>query len=496
MSDLESRPRPPSLVPISPRAAAVEDLLQPYRKLVTRLRRSDTVKHGDVDAAFRQITELAAQVLDVPRASVWRLTQEGQQIECVDMFVRHEAGDGSHIKDIVLGKSSAQSYFEALDAERCIIAHDASNDPRTASLKGYLEAHSIGAMLDAPVFLHGSMVGVLCHEHVGGPREWEIWEELVAGTLADFIALVMEAGERVRAEAEVARVREHLEQELAMRAVFEAAPVPLVLARADGRIESWNPRAIDVIGVPSGVDPHTIEAARFYASAEDRERVLAQVRETGAVDDHEILMQTWSGEPRWCLASLRTLDYRGKPHVLMGFSDISTQKDIERKLRDAATRDPLTGLHNRRHFFEAAARELERAKRYRRPLSLAMLDADHFKSKNDEHGHLVGDDLLVGFAHVAAAALRQSDIVARFGGEELVMVYPETDLDAAYAVTERIRLDLKARQFNTLSGPIGLTCSAGVVAYDGAESLSQLIDRADQALYTAKANGRDCVRRG
>jgi diguanylate cyclase (GGDEF)-like protein/PAS domain S-box-containing protein len=469
----------------------LEDLLQAYRKLVTRLRRSEALGRGDVDAAFRQVTELAAQVLRVDRASVWRLTAEGKRIECVDLFIR---ATGEHVKDFVLDKANAQTYFNALDTERCIVAHDARTDLRTSSLSDYLIAHKIGAMLDAPVFLHGAMSGVVCHEHIGGPRQWQLWEELVAGTMADFVALVMEAGERVKAEAEMAKVREHLEQERAMRTVFEAAPVPLVLARVDGTIELFNARAKAVIGVPDDFAPGSVRAERFYANAADRERILAEVRAGTPVDNRELLMRAWDGDERWCLCSVRVVPYRGHPHVMMGFSEIGAQKELESRLRDAATHDPLTSLHNRRHFFDNAAKELERAKRYGRPLSLAMLDADHFKAKNDEYGHVIGDELLIAFAKVASSELRQSDLIARYGGEEIVILFPETDLDAAFVVTDRIRRRLGEFPITTAAGPITMTCSGGVVGWNNEETLPQLIDRADQSLYAAKAAGRDRVR--
>jgi diguanylate cyclase (GGDEF)-like protein/PAS domain S-box-containing protein len=477
-----------------PSSREVEDLLYPYRKLVARLRRSDAVTRGDVDEALRQVTELAAQVLRVDRTSVWRLAASGARIECLDLYLRET---GTHGTVAPLERQSAPAYFEALETERCIVAHDATVDLRTRGLEAYLSGNGIGAMLDAPVFLHGEMVGVVCHEHVGPARHWQLWEELVAGTMADFVALVMEADERQRALAEAERYRRHLEEETALRSVFEAAPVPLAMTRADDTIELFNPRAVEVMGVPtSALVPGTIRAERFYAHPAERQRILAEVRETGAVDGREILMKTWEGVERWCLASMRTIVFRGAAHVIMGFTEIQAQKEVEARLRDAAIRDPLTGIHNRRHFFEVAAKELERSHRYGRPLAVAMLDADHFKEKNDRYGHLAGDELLVGFARIAASELRQSDVIARFGGEEIVALFPETDLDAAFAVADRIRKKLGAAPLPTASGPVPLTCSGGVVAWDRSEPLEQLIDRADRALYVAKSAGRDRIERG
>jgi diguanylate cyclase (GGDEF)-like protein/PAS domain S-box-containing protein len=477
-----------------PSSRQVEDLLLPYRKVLARLRRSDAITRGDVDQALKQVTELAAQVLQVHRASVWRIAGAGSRIECLDMYLR---SNGQHGSVPPLDRRTAPAYFQALETERCIVADDARRDGRTSALEPYLVENQIGAMLDAPIFLHGEMVGVVCHEHVGGPRVWRLWEELVAGTMADFVALVIEAEELQHARAEAERYRKHLEEEAALRSVFEASPVPLVMARVDGTIELFNPRAVEVIGVPPGAHaPGTIRSERFYANPEERQRLLAEVRERGFIDGCEVLMKTWTGEERWCLASMRTLLYRGAPHVMMGFNEIQAQKELEARLRDAAIRDPLTGLHNRRHFFEVLGTELERSRRYGHPLSLAILDADHFKEKNDRYGHLVGDELLKAFARKAASELRQSDLVARFGGEELVALFPETHLDAAFAVTDRIRRRLDETKLTTDAGQVHLTCSAGVVLWDGEESIAKLVDRADRALYAAKSAGRNRVESG
>lgn len=481
--------------PEAPSSRQVEDLLQPYRKLVTRLRRSKALTHGDIDLALRQVTELAAQILRVARASVWTLADSGASIECLDLYRQHE-GSGVHDKLPPLLRASASRYFAALEEERCIVAHDAREDPRTAGLAAYLVGNDVGAMLDAPIFLHGELVGVVCHEHTGGPRSWQMWEELVAGTMADFVAQVMEAEELLRTKAEVQRYRANLEEESALRNVFQAAPVPLVMARANGTIELFNPRAIEVIGVPADYTPGTIPAERFYADAEARERLLAEVRDRGFVDGRELRMKTWGGDERWCLASCRLITYRDQPHVIMGFSEISAQKEVEAKLRDAAIRDPLTGIHNRRHFFDAAAKEIERARRYHRPLSLAMIDVDHFKEKNDRYGHLVGDELLIAIAKITVGELRQSDLVARYGGEEFVALLPETDLDAAFAVTDRMRSRLAETSIVTSAGPVTCTCSGGVVLWDRDEAIARLVDRADRALYGAKSTGRNRVERG
>jgi diguanylate cyclase (GGDEF)-like protein len=159
-----------------------------------------------------------------------------------------------------------------------------------------------------------------------------------------------------------------------------------------------------------------------------------------------------------------------------------------------ATIDTLTGAINRRSFFEAAATELARARRYRRPLGLMMLDADHFKRVNDTYGHAIGDEVLKALAAALKAGIRDSDILGRLGGEEFAIVLPETDLPQAAALAERLR---KAVADLTVPGGqhgITFTVSIGVAPVpleDG--GIEQALALADLLLYRAKERGRDCV---
>lgn len=165
------------------------------------------------------------------------------------------------------------------------------------------------------------------------------------------------------------------------------------------------------------------------------------------------------------------------------------------QLQELADRDALTGLLNRRRFFELAQRAFEQAIRYSQPLSLAMLDIDHFKQVNDRLGHLAGDQVLRAVARQCRESLRSVDIVGRYGGEEIVMLMPETDGRQAWQVAERLRQQVAAMAINTAWGPAGVTVSIGLASLDAGSStsLEQLIDHADQALYSAKHAGRNRI---
>ena len=172
-------------------------------------------------------------------------------------------------------------------------------------------------------------------------------------------------------------------------------------------------------------------------------------------------------------------------------------KDAHEKLTDSSRRDGLTGLFNRSYFHEGFDRMLAQCRQARRPLSLLMVDLDHFKSINDRHGHLVGDECLRWAARRIGRVLRPHEaLLARFGGEEFVVVLPNQDLRGAVAVAEELRRTLVDEPCETHGIRVRMSASIGVhtVAPDASDDVDDALETADKALYAAKANGRDCVR--
>jgi diguanylate cyclase (GGDEF)-like protein len=169
------------------------------------------------------------------------------------------------------------------------------------------------------------------------------------------------------------------------------------------------------------------------------------------------------------------------------------------KLAEGALQDPLTGLYNRRHLDERLAAELAAAQRHGRPVSLLMVDVDHFKAVNDVHGHLAGDEALKMVAFVLRGAVRKEDVLARYGGEEFVVVARETALDGARALGERIRRAVErshcAWQGRELgvTVSIGVTVSVGLTEFIPGRSEREVLEAADRALYLAKEQGRNRV---
>lgn len=164
-------------------------------------------------------------------------------------------------------------------------------------------------------------------------------------------------------------------------------------------------------------------------------------------------------------------------------------------LERLAASDSLTELANRRSFFESATAEVQRAQRYGHPVSLQMLDIDHFKSINDHFGHAAGDEVLRKLASVLRANLRHNDLAARIGGEEFVVLLPETQLEDAAQHAERLRMAIAALRFPFDQSEHSITVSIGVAALDAGElSPDPMLMRADRGLYRAKADGRNRVR--
>jgi diguanylate cyclase len=162
------------------------------------------------------------------------------------------------------------------------------------------------------------------------------------------------------------------------------------------------------------------------------------------------------------------------------------------RIQELATRDELTGLVNRRHMATVLERERQRGVRSGRGFCVAMVDLDHFKAVNDHYGHAVGDEVLRSFARQAPQALRATDIVSRWGGEEFVLLLAEAPLGSARVGVERLRGRLAATPMAHLSGvPIRVTVSIGLTEHIAGESVSQTLERADRAMYEAKAQGRN-----
>ncbi len=270
----------------------------------------------------------------------------------------------------------------------------------------------------------------------------------------------------------------------------------------DGRIDRTNPSVLRQTGFSDDLllgksldcfdDP---DAARDNVSTRER---IAIVRADGW-HLHEGWHRRADQERYWCqsLIAARAEDNPGGSGV-SGYTvvlrDVTHQEHDTVDLRRLLTTDHLTGARNRAHFFEAAETERLRRERHGGPLALIAMDVDHFKRINDTQGHLVGDGALQALAAACMGELRPTDVFARMGGEEFVVLSPATDLDGAVRLAERMRAAVGVLVVDTPQGPLHVTASFGcAVMGDAVQSISTLLEAADKALYEAKRAGRDRV---
>ncbi len=180
--------------------------------------------------------------------------------------------------------------------------------------------------------------------------------------------------------------------------------------------------------------------------------------------------------------------------VRFGNDAVKFSFHLQNEFESLAYVDGLTGLHNRRWLDQAFRRQVDRGLRDKRPLSILMIDIDHFKRFNDTYGHLVGDSTLRTVANVLGETVRPGDLLARYGGEEFSVLLPDTDAEQALVVAERLRAAVERPREND-DGPMpAITISVGETQLRPDDSIEQMLERADEALYLAKTAGRNCVR--
>jgi diguanylate cyclase (GGDEF)-like protein/PAS domain S-box-containing protein len=330
--------------------------------------------------------------------------------------------------------------------------------------------------------------------------EWSAWLPARLGLMAITILVLALLGLRLshqihrgaRVEAELQR------REAEFRLLAESAADVVERFAADGTRLYVSPAIHRLLGYT----PEELIGGNVFATVheDDRQLILAataRLKARASVEETLTVRVTHrEGHELWIEASLRP---SGDGTAVAISRDISDRKQLELKLENLARLDGLTGLANRRAFDAAIADEVERSLRSGRPLALLMIDADQFKRFNDDYGHLAGDVCLKSIATVVAmGARRPGDVAARYGGEEMALLLPDTNLESAHAIATNL-----CRQVEGLRIPHErnlpwklVTISIGVAAVDPSlkhrsYSAEWLISTADLALYDAKAKGRN-----
>lgn len=272
----------------------------------------------------------------------------------------------------------------------------------------------------------------------------------------------------------------------------------------------WSDEVFNIHGLELGHLP-SLEGGIYYYHPKDREmvqRCLDSAVATGKAFEFEARLIRADGQLRYVVSRGEIEEGpNGRASAIFGiFQDITdralqaidlakarqmAEERVDHAIQLAMT-DPLTEIGNRRWITEALASELENANREQRNLSIALLDIDHFKSINDNFGHAMGDLVLRDVARVCTDAVRGSDFLGRFGGEEFLIVLPGADKVTAMIVAERVRSSLEANIWRS-DGPNRVTASFGIATYSMGVGVDDLLRDADEALYRAKADGRNCL---
>lgn len=284
-----------------------------------------------------------------------------------------------------------------------------------------------------------------------------------------------------------------------MDQIFNATSDGICVIKRDFRVSKFN-RILQDLMTGLGIEMERGASCRHILAHElcgtDRclmDRILKEDRER---IEEEIEVKAPDGGKRTFIVTAQplldlTADTIG---VVESYKDITDRKEIERELRRIAVTDPLTGAYNRRQFMLRATEEMERSARYNTPLTLLMVDIDHFKAVNDTYGHDAGDEVLKGMVAAAIGQLRGSDIFCRLGGEEFAAILTHTAPDQGRLAAERLRKAMKSLEVATANGVVRFTVSIGVAAMVAEDlSLEQIMKKADEALYAAKQQGRDRV---
>jgi diguanylate cyclase (GGDEF)-like protein/PAS domain S-box-containing protein len=259
----------------------------------------------------------------------------------------------------------------------------------------------------------------------------------------------------------------------------------------------WSEETFDIFGLPSGVHEPDFADVLLGIHPEDLpafDRAIQRAITAQEPYHLDIRIRTADGQQRYIHArGTPIVGTNGKVERILGtVLDITERKEAEVQLAQLASRDPLTGLANRRHLMEQLYREVTVAHRHGSPLTVCVGDLDLFKSINDTYGHIAGDGVLTAFARLLSDGTRSEDTVARMGGDEFCIVFPRTSLRQAQVCIERIRLRLENASFSAPDGrQFHSTATFGLTQLEPGTDAQALLRNVDEALYDAKRAGRN-----
>lgn len=306
-------------------------------------------------------------------------------------------------------------------------------------------------------------------------------------------------GEELEAKAdEIERANGRLRQALDYaQALIRSSPDGILAVNRESMITEWNRQMELIVGMArEQTIGRTLDEVPFMRETGEAARIRESMRGSLIRPREFAYRRHGMNEEQSFESSVASLTESGKMEgAVIRITNISDRKRAERA-EELARRDGLTNLFNHRTFTELLEDEVARTRRFKRPMSLLMLDIDHFKRVNDSYGHQAGDAILKGLSDLLLKQSRAIDRACRYGGEEFAVILPETDAAVAMQIAERLRAEVERQAFDIGGRTINMTVSVGVATYSPqADSPEGLVKAADIALYTAKHAGRNRVAR-
>jgi diguanylate cyclase (GGDEF)-like protein/PAS domain S-box-containing protein len=293
------------------------------------------------------------------------------------------------------------------------------------------------------------------------------------------------------------------DSERKFRAIFVHSKDLIFICEVNGKITEASPAAEDILGYTK-TELLGKKITALLVNKTDSRRMLEKINNEVSIKNYEIPLKRKDRKVIHTLISATQrfddkgtlIGYQGAVHDITSRKQAQAERSRALELEQIAITDPLTKIYNRRFFRDAARRELERAKRKKTRLSLIMIDIDHFKQVNDSFGHVTGDKVLVNLAAFCSKNIRGMDLFARFGGEEFIILMPETAARDAFVKTDKMRSLIASRKMAIFrKDEVFITISAGISEWKPGQSgsLNELIEYADTALYRSKQSGRNMV---
>ena len=306
------------------------------------------------------------------------------------------------------------------------------------------------------------------------------------------VALVIDITERKAMEKELQ------EQNEVLTTITKYAHDTIIMINDEGKVTFWNPAAEKLLGYSEkeviGKELHRLvisDESLYKLYNKSFEKFQSTGKGSVVGKTMELKAKHKDGHEIYVELSLSAVRVNGTWHAIGILRDITERKKFEELIYRQSITDPLTNIYNRRFFMQMLEREIERTRRNGKPFSLIMFDLDHFKKINDSFGHATGDMVLKKVTETVKKRIRKTDCFARWGGEEFIILLPETSLKDATRLAEELRVQVSSM---VLPGVGHVTASFGVAGFRTTDTIDSILMRVDDMLYEAKAAGRNCVK--